>query len=110
MEQAFAQLDRDGSGFLDLRDIKGKYNARKHPAVIAHQKTEEDVLYEFLHTFESQLIATDYKVSLDEWIEYYTNISASIDDDEYFATMMNNAWNLTKPAPAYQPQPKHWNN
>jgi len=31
---------------------------------------------------------------MDEWLEYYNNVSMSIDDDEYFALMMNNAWNL----------------
>jgi hypothetical protein len=29
-----------------------------------------------------------------EWLEYYNNVSMSIDDDEYFKVMMNNAWNL----------------
>lgn len=36
----------------------------------------------------------DHIVSKDEWVEYYNNVSASIDNDEYFALMMNNAWNL----------------
>jgi hypothetical protein len=31
---------------------------------------------------------------MDEWLEYYNNVSMSIDDDEYFVLMMNNAWNL----------------
>jgi L,D-peptidoglycan transpeptidase YkuD (ErfK/YbiS/YcfS/YnhG family) len=33
-------------------------------------------------------------VTLDEFIEYYTNISSNIDNDAYFDLMMNNAWNL----------------
>ena len=36
----------------------------------------------------------DHVVSKDEWCEYYNNVSASIDRDDYFALMMNNAWNL----------------
>jgi hypothetical protein len=36
----------------------------------------------------------DGKVTMQEWIEYYNNVSMSIDNDEYFALMMNNAWNL----------------
>jgi hypothetical protein len=31
---------------------------------------------------------------LEEFVEYYTNVSASIDDDRYFELMMRNAWNL----------------
>lgn len=30
----------------------------------------------------------------DEFVEYYNNVSASIDDDSYFCLMINNAWNL----------------
>ncbi len=37
---------------------------------------------------------SDGKVTLDEFIEYYTNISANIDNDAYFDLMMTNAWNL----------------
>jgi hypothetical protein len=29
-----------------------------------------------------------------EWIEYYNNVSMSLEDDKYFEVMMNNAWNL----------------
>ena len=36
----------------------------------------------------------DGSVTPDEFIEYYTNISASIDNDAYFDLMMTNAWNL----------------
>ena len=36
----------------------------------------------------------DHIVSKEEWVEYYNNVSASIDRDDYFALMMNNAWNL----------------
>jgi len=33
-------------------------------------------------------------VTFIEFIEYYNNISASIDDDKYFELMMRNAWNF----------------
>ena len=36
----------------------------------------------------------DGLVTLEEFIEYYTNISANIDNDAYFDLMMTNAWNL----------------
>lgn len=32
--QAFKKIDRDGSGFVDMTDIKGVYNASRHPDVI----------------------------------------------------------------------------
>jgi len=44
---------------------------------------------EFLETFETHHNVIngkvhDSKVTLDEFVEYYTNISGSIDDDQYF--------------------------
>jgi calcyphosin len=43
----------------------------------------------------------DSKITIDEFLEYYTNISVSIDNDEYFALMMNNSWNLKGDAQTY---------
>ena len=33
-------------------------------------------------------------MTLDEFNEYYNNISMSIDNDQYFDLMIRNAWNL----------------
>lgn len=39
--QAFTKLDKDGSGIVDIDDIRGIYNAKKHPAVVEGRKTED---------------------------------------------------------------------
>ena len=49
---AFKKIDRDGSGILDINDIKGVYNARSHPEVKSGKKTEDEILGEFIETFE----------------------------------------------------------
>jgi hypothetical protein len=36
---------------------------------------------------------------LDEFVEYYNNISMSIDDDRYFEQMVSTAWNLDNRGP-----------
>ena len=99
MERAFKKLDRDGSGVIEIQDLEGIYNGKKHPAVVEGRKTEQQVLGEFLETFESHHNimngnTNDGEVTMEEFLEYYTNVSASIDDDMYFASMMNAAWNL----------------
>jgi hypothetical protein len=33
-------------------------------------------------------------IDLDEFIEYYRNVGASIENDQYFELMITNAWNL----------------
>lgn len=39
--QAYNKLDKDRSGYIDINDIKGVYNATKHPDVMSGKKTEE---------------------------------------------------------------------
>ena len=45
-------MDKDRSGFLNIDDIRQTYNAKMHPDVKAGKKTEDDILMEFLDTFE----------------------------------------------------------
>ena len=97
--KAFKKIDRDGSGILDIQDIRKTYNAKAHPDVKAGKKTEEEVLTEFLDTFEVHHSMKhpedrDGKVTLKEFQEYYNNISSTIDNDQYFELMITNAWNL----------------
>jgi hypothetical protein len=37
---------------IDINDIKGVYNASRHPDVKSGKKTEDEVLGEFIETFE----------------------------------------------------------
>lgn len=107
VKKAFKVIDKDGSGVLDITDIRDRYNAKKHPDVMSGKQTEEDILYEFLDTFEAAYSirhgdskSRDKSVNQDEWLEYYQNISASIENDDYFDLMMTNTWNLNgRPAP-----------
>ena len=97
--KAFKKIDKDGSGVLDIKDIQGVYNAKEHPDVKQGKKTEQEVLGEFLDTFElhhsiKHPEGKDRSVTLKEFIEYYTNVGSTIDNDQYFELMITNAWNL----------------
>lgn len=125
---AFKRLDADGSGIVNIDDIrgniillqhqanyfKGRYSAKNHPDVRSGRKSEDEILAEFLDTFEQHhaihVICSHYKksyqkqtgdpkgrdaqVTFEEFVEYYNNISSSIDDDRYFEQMIRTAWNL----------------
>jgi Ca2+-binding EF-hand superfamily protein len=41
VKKAFIKLDKDGSGIVDIDDIKDVYNASRHPDVISGKKTSD---------------------------------------------------------------------
>uniref|UniRef100_A0A1A9WMZ5 EF-hand domain-containing protein n=1 Tax=Glossina brevipalpis TaxID=37001 RepID=A0A1A9WMZ5_9MUSC len=94
INQAFAKMDKTGDGVITLADLKNVYSAREHPKFKSGEKTEDEILTEFLHTFEGGRGNEDGQVTKEEFTNYYASISASIDSDEYFEVMMKKAYVL----------------
>lgn len=99
VNKAFDTMDKDGNGFLDIKDLKGVYDASRHPDVIQGKRTENQILQEYLETFEAHHNmrnnnAPDGIITRDEYLMYYANVSCSIDRDDYFVQMMTSSWNL----------------
>ncbi|XP_029071440.1 calcyphosin isoform X2 [Monodon monoceros] len=94
---AFAKLDRSGNGVVTVDDLRGVYSGRAHPRVRSGEWTEEEVLRRFLDNFDSS--EKDGQVTLAEFQDYYSGVSASVDTDEEFVAMMTSAWQL-KPGSA----------
>jgi len=97
-EQAWGKLlkfDKDGNGELSMDELRECYSAKGHPDVKSGKKTEEEVLLEFIETFEVGGVV-DGTITKDEFIHYYKHISASIDEDAYYVLMMNSAWKMAE--------------
>ena len=58
VQRAYNKLDADSNGVVTIDDLKQRYNAEENPDVKMGKKTEEDVLYEFLDTFEQHFAVT----------------------------------------------------
>jgi len=93
ISQAFRKLDHTGDGVVTVEDLRGVYNATQHPKYLNGQWSEDQVFLCFLEAFDSPN-DKDGKITKEEFLNYYSGVSASIDDDEYFVTMMKNAWKL----------------
>lgn len=50
------------------------------------------ILENFLNQFDGARGNNDGKVTVDEFIDYYTDLSMSIASDEYFVRMMESTW------------------
>jgi Ca2+-binding EF-hand superfamily protein len=94
VQTAFHKLDKDGDGAVDASEIASLYDASKHPDVLSNKRTTEDIYTEFLDTFDVGGVH-DGKVTLQEFVNYYTNLSASIDNEDYFELMIRNAWHIS---------------
>ena len=99
IQAAFKRLDRDGSGIIDLYDLRDYYDVSRHPAVLTGKATQADVLVKFLCNFDSET-NPDGKVTFKEFLDYYAGVSASIDNDQHFELLLTRAWNLDKPVKA----------
>ncbi|XP_051960199.1 calcyphosine-like b isoform X2 [Xyrauchen texanus] len=91
--QAFKKLDKTGDGVITVEDLRGVYSAKNHPKYQNGEWSEEQVFRKFLDSFDSP-DDKDGKVTKEEFMNYYSGVSASIDTDVYFIVMMKNAWKL----------------
>jgi len=63
------------------------------------KRHKNDILSEFMSQWDKK--QADGKVTPDEFVEYYRDVSASIDDDDYFELMIRNAWHIEGGEGAY---------
>lgn len=93
-EQAFDEMDVDGSGEIDFNDLKDKYDTSQHPKVVAGEMTHEEAINEFIKVFEGDEGDGNSVVSKQEWMDYHSGISASIDEDDAYGIMMAANWGI----------------
>jgi hypothetical protein len=77
---------------VTIEDLKGVYDVSFHPKFRNGQLTREQILSEFLQQWDT--LKADGIVHLAEFEDYYKDVSASIDDDEYFEAVIRSAWKL----------------
>jgi len=92
VRMAYQMLDVDGSGVVQFDEIKQLYDVKKHPDVLSGTKTPDMVLQEFIKAWNKD---GDTTITFDEFLEYYEDLSAPIDSDDYFELMIRNAWHIS---------------
>eukprot|EP01040_Poterioochromonas_malhamensis_P003432 gene3432-3658_t len=95
IHQVFNILDTDRSGTISVDEVLSKYDLTWHPEVRAGRMTVKEAAKDFMLQWEKGRNAkNDGIITFEEFEEYYKEISASIDDDDYFELMIRNAWRI----------------
>lgn len=96
IELAFKILDIENKGVIDLGYLKKRFNVRNNIDVMSRKKSEEEAFGEFLHSleyhFSSYKEKFDRRITLEDFIDYYKNISFCVENDDYFELMVKSTW------------------
>eukprot|EP00659_Diplonema_papillatum_P020692 gene20692-31883_t len=92
VKMAFSRLDKDGSGVVTMNELVDVYDTTKHPQVVTGEKTPREALQDFIEDWDKN---GDDTITQEEFIDYYGDLSAGIDDDNYFELMVRNAWHIS---------------
>lgn len=92
IDKAFFKFDKDGTGVITAADLRGVYNCSQHPKVMSGEMTEDEVFTHFLKAYGDK--NRDGMISRAEWNDHYAAISANIDNDDHFVSLMKTAWRL----------------
>jgi Ca2+-binding EF-hand superfamily protein len=90
---AWFTVDYNKEGAVDPEEVIGRYDASQHPDVRSGVKSSQEVFRDFLKAFEVSG-ELEGKVTRKEFENYYYNVSASIDRDDYFEQVMRYTWRL----------------
>ena len=91
-EAAFAKFDNTGSCTVKASDLKVVMEVGSHPRVESGDITQDEAFLEFLANFGDK--NNDGCITLTEWNDYYSAVSACISDDDHYVKLMNCTWCL----------------
>ena len=93
VQKAFLNFDRSKTGSVDIRNLKQEFRADSNPLVIDGRSSVEEMTSEFCTNFdEHHSLYGGYSVSLQEFVEFYADVSSCIDSDDYFVALVTASW------------------
>ena len=101
IQKVFNSFNKDNDNKILISDIKNKFNSARHPKVLIGAKSEIQILSEFLdflETFREYFNnlhgGYNFNMGFQEFCDFFSEISMSINDDIYFQKLLFNCFNL----------------
>ena len=101
VKKVFDKFKKNKFGNIDLIDLKNFYNYKNHPDVILGIKNEKEIYNEFndnLEIYKNYLNniyhSNKLSFSLEDFINFYNQISLGIKDDKDFIKLINSVWDF----------------
>ena len=91
--QAYNTLDLDKNGYISFQYLIDEYNAYAHPYVKSGRMTMYQAQKDFSVQFNGH-VEQDGKITYNDFLEYYKDLSATVDQDDFFIYMVRKSWNL----------------
>ena len=93
----FENIDTEKKGEVSIESLKGMFNAKNHPDVLKGTKSQEGVFEQFCYSLDLfcqvNNIQNNGYLTLENFVDYYSGVSACIQDDAYFENLLNGIWN-----------------
>jgi Ca2+-binding EF-hand superfamily protein len=87
----YAKLDKDMERIVAIEELSKYFSGADHPLVTIGGFTEKEALEHLLQSFEVKG-KMPRKVLYEKFCDYYADLSAAIEDDSYFETIVRSNW------------------
>ena len=92
IDRAFSKFDIYGENMVYAKELQHVFQCPKHPKVLSGEITSHDVFTEFLATFGDK--HGNGGISRDQWNDHYAAVSAQIENDSHFISLLVATWRL----------------
>ena len=92
----FEKIDSGKKGKISIQSLKEIFNAKNHPDVLKGIKSQEGVFEQFCYSLDLYCEVNDVQINssltLKNFVDYYSGVSACIHDDVYFENFLKGIW------------------
>jgi len=98
IDRVFEQLDNNGTGEIEMSDIRRRFDASKHPDAVEQHgtKSSQQVTEEFFYVWEYVRGLHDGPVTLDQWRAVFSDIACSVPSEDEFVNALCRVWGVVE--------------